>query len=404
MHLLSAKYRSEFLVTPQLIRFDHVKGSEHFEPTLLIKASTLLLKYIVQGVEMELFFAQLGNQLLYALKVKDDETKAGILWSILEHEQEKAALIEILQGTSCQIFLFNELAVNVAWRSQPVLVHKNLATMIDRIITGPVDHSALEAKTSAILDQFHNKMLEKDGFIVAEIPNTTAWNPIFNHFVTSHATGSLIDLFHSDEGNQQEQLAVWLTDNLHPHGVQHSPQIPKGKNFRELTDILLSYQYGSFLIESKSLSIFSRDRLPNRTKLARDITGHIKKALNQLHGGIRRLKNGTKIVSKDGLELNVERTQPVHGIILIPDLDLIDDHNAYGHELIKDFMENTGGFLHLLDIAELLRIVQAVEMISAHGTNTTHMMAFDFYLMERAKKAYEVGTLCIEVLLRFADE
>lgn len=32
------------------------------------------------------------------------------------------------------------------------------------------------------------------------------------------------------------------------------------------------------------------------------------------------------------------------------------------------------------------------------------MMAFDYYLMERAKKAAAAGTLCIHVLLRFADE
>ena len=242
MHLLAAKYRSEFLATPQLIRFDHVKGIDHFEPTLLIKASTLLLKYIVQGVGMELVFSRFDNRLLYALKVKDDETKPGILWSILEQDQEKAALTAMLQGESCQIFLFNELAVNVAWRSQSVFFHKDFTAMIDETITGPVDHAALKAETFAILDQFHNKTLRKGDFIVAEVPNTTSWNPIFSHFVTSRATGSLIDLFNSDEGSQQEQLAIWLTDSLHPLGVHHNPQIPRGKKFRELTDILLSYQ------------------------------------------------------------------------------------------------------------------------------------------------------------------
>jgi hypothetical protein len=67
-------------------------------------------------------------------------------------------------------------------------------------------------------------------------------------------------------------------------------------------------------------------------------------------------------------------------------------------------MEATGGFLHLLDIAELLRIVQAAEIIAARGTKTTPMMAFDYYLVEQFEKAITVGTLCVEVLLRFADE
>ena len=49
-------------------------------------------------------------------------------------------------------------------------------------------------------------------------------------------------------------------------------------------------------------------------------------------------------------------------------------------------------------------MVQAAEMISARGTKTTPMMAFDYYLTERAKKTLTAGTLCIEVPLRFADE
>ena len=59
--------------------------------------------------------------------------------------------------------------------------------------------------------------------------------------------------------------------------------------------------------------------------------------------------------------------------------------------------------MHLLDTAELLRMVQAAEMIAARANKITPMMAFDFYLMERFKKALEAGTLCFEMLLRFVD-
>lgn len=67
-------------------------------------------------------------------------------------------------------------------------------------------------------------------------------------------------------------------------------------------------------------------------------------------------------------------------------------------------MADTGGFAHLLDISELLRVVQAAEMLAARGTTTTPMMAFDYWLIERAKKAAKAETLCIEVLLCFDDE
>lgn len=74
------------------------------------------------------------------------------------------------------------------------------------------------------------------------------------------------------------------------------------------------------------------------------------------------------------------------------------------NSILTDFIKETGGFIHLLDIFELLRIVQAAEMISSRSLNITSIMAFDYYLIERAKKCKEVGTLCIEILLRFEKE
>lgn len=404
MHILAAHYRSEFLATPQLIRFDYAEGQDGAEPTLLVKASTLLLKYVVQGVRMQLAFSRLGNRLLYALRVNDDEKKSASVWSIVEHDAEKAALNALAQGDSCQIFLFNELAINVAWTALPMTAHAGLAQMVASIRTGTADYAALKPDASTVLDRFHDNPASDTDLIVIDLPNTTTWNPILNQFITSHARSSPIDLFSSDEGGQQEQLAVWLTDGLHPLGVHHGPQIPKGSGFRELTDILLSYEYGSVLIESKTLTILQRSSLPGRTKLAHDVSHHVKKAIDQLRGGIRRLKDGTPVTTKDGVQLNVERSQPVHAIILIPELALIEDRDAYGLRLIQEFTKATGGFLHLLDITELLRIVQAAEMIAARGTQTSPMMAFDYYLMERAKKTLAAGTLCIEVLLRFTKE
>ncbi|MFC3677041.1 hypothetical protein [Ferrovibrio xuzhouensis] len=246
-------------------------------------------------------------------------------------------------------------------------------------------------------------MKSSENLFISDIPNTTDWKPLKNHYITSHATSSLIDLFDQDEGGQQEQIGIWLTDNLHPRGVFHSPKIPDGKKLRELTDILFSHEYGSILIESKAISLTTRASLPNRSKLARDVSSHIAKAAKQLRGGIRQLKQNTLVFNDAGIALDIERTKPMHGIILIPDLDLVENRALYGTRFITDFMSATGSFIHILDTSELLRIVQAAEMIAARGKTTTPMMAFDYYLVERARKSAEAETLCIEVLLRFAD-
>jgi len=92
MHMLSSHNRSEFLACPQLIRFDYASGLDAFEPTLLIKGSTVLLKYVILGARMQLGFAMCNGRLLYALKVCDDGNDGGILWSIAERDEELNAL------------------------------------------------------------------------------------------------------------------------------------------------------------------------------------------------------------------------------------------------------------------------------------------------------------------------
>lgn len=405
MHALSFHNRSEFLAVPELIRFEYSKGLDGFEPTLLIKGSTVLLKYIVVGAQMQLAFAMCEGRLLYALKVFDDGDDGCILWSVVEREEELNGIRGLARGEPLVAFLFNELAVNVAWNNLPTLgTLDRLPMWADGAALGRVDHAEMMTTVGPMIDRLHKPCVTDDEWLVLEVGGRSDWKAVRNHFITAGATSSLIHLFDDDEGNQQEQLGIWLTDNLQASGVHHSPQIPKGSGTRELTDILLSHEFGAVLIESKTLSVLVREQLPDRAKLKRDVTAHIDKAFKQLRGAIRKLKANLPVTSPKGETLNVEREKPAHAIVLIPDLDLVDDHAAYGIEFIKDFMRATGGFAHLLDISELLRIVQAADMIAARGTATTPMMAFDFYLVERAKKAVNAGTLCIEVLLRFADE
>ena len=405
MHILSSHNRSQFLAVPQLIRFDYAYDRDGFEPTFLIKGSTVLLKYIVLGARMQLAFTMCEGHLLCALKVFDDGDNGGILWSVVEREEELNGIRGLARGEPLVAFLFNELAVNVAWNYLPTPgTLDRLPIWADSATLGRVDHSAIKVTVLPLLDRLHRHVDDSDEWLELEVGGRSDWKAVHNHFITAGASSSLIDLFDGDEGNQQEQLGVWLTDKLQPLGGHHSPQIPKGNGTRELTDILLSHEFGAVLIESKTLSVLGRERLPDRAKLKRDVSAHISKAFAQLRGAIRALKSGVPVTSPKGDTLSVERERPTHAIVLIPDLELVDDPAAYGIEFMRDFMGATGGFAHLLDISELLRIVQAAEMIATRSMTITLMMAFDYYLIERAKKAVDAGTLCIEVLLRFADD
>lgn len=400
MHLLASHYRSEFLATPQLIRIDYAKGTNSFEPTLLVKGSTLLLKYIVLGVRLRFHLARVSGRLLYAFTAYDDPSKPAMLWSIVENETEVTALQGLVSDKPSPIFLFNELALNVAWSTVKASFPSDVNGWISNATLGEVDYTAITEEVNDLLKRAFKGTTTPDELLSAEIVPIEEWHAVFNHFVTSHGSDSPVDLFSRDEGGQQEQLAVWLTDSLHPRGVHHSPQIPKGNGTRELTDILLSHEYGALLIESKALTVFNRDTLPDRTKLAKDVSQHVEKAVRQLRGSIRRLKDGAPVTTRAGAPIDVERSKPAHAIVLIPEFNLIENQENYGLAFITEFMEATGGFIHLLDLAELLRVVQAAEMISRGSEKVTPLMALDYYLMERAKRTRDARTLCIQVLLR----
>ncbi|MBB3835965.1 hypothetical protein FHR55_004229 [Xanthomonas arboricola] len=404
MHILAPHYNSEFLATPQLVRVDYAKVANGFEPTFLVKGSTLLLKYMVLGAPLRFALGWVDDRLLYAFIVYDDAGKPAMLWSVVENQAEVNALKGIVSGEPCPIFLFNELALNVAWSNVKGNFPSETQTWIGNAKLGKVDYTSVVQRADYLLNQEFEGTISKNDLVSTEIFSVEPWHPVLNHFITSHGTDSPIDLFNRDEGGQQEQLAIWLTDSLHPRCVHHSPQIPKGNGSRELTDILLSHEYGALLIESKALTVFNRDQLPDRTKLARDVSQHVAKAVRQLRGSIRNLKAGVHVTTRAGAAIDIERSKPAHAIVLIPEFALIENQDNYGTAFIADFMEATGSFIHLLDLPELLRVVQAAEILSMGSTKVTPLMAFDYYLVERAERTHDVGTLCIQVLLRIETE
>jgi hypothetical protein len=403
MHMLSAYNRNEFLATPQLVRFDHARGIDEFEPTLLVKADTVLLKYLMRGARLQLQFAQVhGDRLLYALTVHDDPTSPAILWSVLEQEEERQALFGLAEGKPLQVFLFNELAINVAWAEMPVdFTGSRLGSLAAYARLGKFDHSNMSATIDDLFTRGRDGEASDPTLLHLDLPKGPPWTPIRNTLITNHAGVSELDLFDLDEGRQQEELVIWLSNNLHPTAVIDQPQIMKGGRLRELTDILLSYWGGAFIFESKALALLDRPVLPDRAKLSQNVLANVVKAVKQLKGAVRQIKAGTKIHDCDGGEHEVERTQPVHAIVLIPDLALLP--SEFGIEMMLEFMEVTRGYLHILDPSELLRIVQVADELvyRSESQRITPMMAFDSQLIERAKTCAEAKSLNIEIITRF---
>ena len=401
MHFLSKRNHSEFLAVPSLVRATMAEGQYGLEPTLLIKTSSLSLKYLIQLRLFHVVLIGLQDQhLAYCVKVDDDPIQPSILWSVLETEDERSALEALVSTSQFFVFLFNELAVNVSWATTKVnCCEISASELIRRAKLGSSNCSSLRNSVAIKLDAYLKDSSLDHAYTFKSL-QIEEWNRLQNHYISKRTTNSLISLFEADEGNQQEEAAYWLIDELDPAGAAKNPTVYLDSGARELCDLVLSHSFGCFLFESKSLSIISRNELPSRNKLARNLTKHVLKAEQQLSGAIRSLRKGYRVTDEAGNNIVVERNTPAHAIILVPDLSLLTKESQFDGDFLRKFMKQTGCFLQLLDLKELLRMVQAAEILKKHGETVTKLMCFDAHLINRFEFAIEQDTADCEFLLR----
>lgn len=381
-------------------RLTLARGRDGFEATLLIKASSLVLKYLITLKSFGFsVFAAGANEIGYAIRINDDPKHPAVVWSVARTTDEIRALKVLLSSPKCVVFLFNEAVVNVAWGEADLRINTDeVSSLVNkaRPTKADLNHRPpnLEAVSAAICA---NSLDAQDG-VCSEVL-IPEWHPIRNTYITNQAGISELSIFASDEGGQQETIALWLTDGLHPSGAIASPSIMLGGKLREFTDVLFTYAFGSFLVESKTLNIFGRPQLPNRPKLTSNIEAHIRKATGQLGGALRAVRRGLPVYG-DGKVIGLELGAPPHAIILVPDLTLLNSSTEFGGEFIKAYFQAHSAFLHILDTTELLRMVQAAQMISSAGKTTTPMMAFDAHLLSRFESALDADTPDFDFLLR----
>lgn len=407
MHILSSKLRSEFLATPQLARFTMANGSSGMEPTLLIKSTTLTLKYLLSGASFRVVISMLDSGwIVYGIEIDDDPSSPALVWSLVESAEELDALRSLCKDTKCVVFLFNELALNVAWAEIGLdLSQTAISAAFESANLHPLNDNSGQKIAIDRFNQRRNADFLGDTNFVFEVSQKFDWVPVSNNYVTNSFSISEVSIVDKNEGDQQERLALWLIDNLHPGGAAKGPLVHEpGRPPRELSDLLLSYEKGSFIFESKSLSILARPKIPDRARLMRDVKGHVQKALRQLKGGVKNIKSGYRITNSHGADLTVERVAPPHAIVIVPDMTLLNSDSEFSGDFLKGVVKDLNCYVHFLDVAELLRVVQAAEMISARSQKVSPMMAFDFYLIERMSKALDAADPFINILLRFGDE
>lgn len=391
VHFLSSRYDREFSGLIDGVRFG--LSADHDAPSpasltavLLIKATTHTLKYFIRLRTFRLLFwkSEASGHLWYGVQIADDPAHPGTLWSIAESEEELAAVASLLDTRDLSVFLYNEERLNVASASIKVRFAdpERIGIIADakpapdgasKLSHGFVD--SLLAPGSSI------KLLEADPAESCE------WIEVQSTLITQRLTHCQLSMITGEEGDQQELLAEWLVDALGGPVAVRNPLVYEQPEPRELSDLLLSYEYGCFLLESKALAIIARDLMPDRATLRRNILKHMNKAVSQLIGACSNIRRGLRVADKEGRDLVLIRDQPIHCIVLVPDLSLIGDCDTLVPKLTLSILKKAKGFLNLLDPVELRRLVHNAGFLATNSKTLTPIMALDGILLKRCELA-----------------
>jgi len=300
---------------------------------------------------------------------------------------------QILNGDYSIIHLYNEGAVNVAW-GEPDFEISNPppSDFLDDIKLVENGSEVLSTRVHAFFKTLTDSGHAHPNAVVVTLKQELEWSQIKATYITNALQPSTFEMLEANEGDQQEHLAVWLTDALSLSGAHKGPIVHETKNPRELTDVLFAHSDGTFLIESKVISVFDKEEFPGREKLKKRICKNINKAIAQHSGACRNIANGTRITTKDGHDINIPRNLPTHCIVLIPELSLIADNAYYGREAVQKFWESTKNYLHILDPDALMGVILNANKLSNESQYATPIMTFDFILIERWKESLKLDT------------
>jgi hypothetical protein len=296
--------------------------------------------------------------------------------------EEHKALERFLVERKIPLFLFNEMDVCLAWTN--LEINETDASTAAELINHPPELyvGQFSPECSHTLDCFCISNDPSQTYPNAtQIPLTTVktsleqWHVIDVSFVGIRGSHT-ITINDKNEGEIFER-AIWASlESVFPLTLHKGSQVQIGEKLREFTDVLAYYEYGSFLIEAKDLSVIQAGYERNQERRTKGVQKQIKKAIAQLKGACGALTRGDSIFALSGEKLDLVRDKPAHCIVLITELMHWGDWNEIEIQLI-DAMQSTGAFFHLLDLREFITLIKA---------SSGEASRFDYSLLKRCEE------------------
>ena len=364
-------------------------GGEGF--SILIKAPTPVLKALVSGCGFKLTFGKYQSLLCIGTIIKDVPDAPFVVSNIQREWDEHDALAHILNSCQAPLFLFDEMDRCVAWTD--ISFSKQSAQDAFKLIgeVSSLYHGSSPDIADKALDCFgysQNPMQKHSGAVeipCAEIvPQMSAWSTAAHYFY--HASLSQPLLFNNPNEGSLLESTVWTSlSSVFPDSLFQNPSIVNGQKKREFTDVFAVYPYGSFLIETKSLSVFSSGFQREHSRRITGIQKQARKAIGQLTGACKDFTDGKAIYDFNNNLIEADRSKPPHCIALVSELPPAGNWDGIV-DLLRSAMEQTGAFFHLLDLQEFITLLKA---------SSGNAMHFDYHLMQRFKLFWDVKSVFI---------
>ena len=369
----------------------YVPANNGEEPAFLVKAPSSSIKALIAGCPLRLVYGKEESHLCTGVRILDMPDAPIFISGLQREEEEHAALMRALQEKRFPAFLFNEMDVCLSWTNVELSEEdacRVLQFLGDQSTTyvGPFTKEATHS-----LDCFCFSVDKTHTYPGATTIPTLEISVSLEPWRITHISFVGVRGYHTitiEDKNEGEMFerAVWASlESVFPLTLYKSPQVKVGSKLREFTDVFSYYPYGSFLIEAKDLSVLQAGYDRNQERRTKGVQKQVKKAITQLVGASRALACGEPIFDADSTELQINRKQPPHCIVLITELMHWGDWSEIETQLMNA-MRSTGAFFHLLDLREFIALLKG---------SSGKAELLDYNLMERCKLFAEKGSVQI---------
>lgn len=379
MHIPSERIYNQMRAEVASIWYVPANGGE--EVSLLIKTPTPTLKALIMGCPIHLLFGKKDTYLCVGARIEDVPDTPIILSGAQIVREEHEALIRAMKQKTFPVFLFNEMDICLASSSIEITEADSLAVLKllehkDHLYSGefnPDVSLAIDCFVSSV-DRTRTYPNAYEIPIVEIEPNVENWKTVDVYFVNNDSFYG-VNISSTGEGETFENTIWGSLESVFPTTLYKSPQVQHSDKKREFTDVFAYYEYGSFLIEAKDLSVIQAGYNKDEQKRLASIQKQVEKAIRQLIGATKAFKRGDNLYDTKGNEIFVNREIPPHSIILITELMTCGDWDKIAKQL-WDAIEETGALFHILDLREFITLLKQ---------SSGDPKLIDYNLVERCK-------------------